>query len=149
MLVSAICYILIALILIRTIVYYKRLIIKTQKTWIENSITVLGMAVIAGLAVCFAKTIFHGLFCIPGMLMMFLFVYCEGISEDGIIILSRGNVFFSWSKIRNITISRKKYLVVRYFSQTGSEITKHRYLLSDEERLAAFFREKNIVMEIL
>ena len=30
MLVSAICYILIALILIRTIVYYKRLIIKTQ-----------------------------------------------------------------------------------------------------------------------
>ena len=30
MLVSAICYILIALILTRTIVYYKRLIIKTQ-----------------------------------------------------------------------------------------------------------------------
>lgn len=135
MLLKCIMILLFFLIFVKQIVLIKKLLVPTKKSTLEKIVVTAGVLVLLCITYLFASTFLDYLFAILAITTMLAMFYKQGITGDGLTVLSRGLETYSWEKLGYAKIEEKNVLMITYYSTIGSPIIKQRYAIDKKEQL--------------
>lgn len=108
MLLKCIMILLFCLIFVKQIVLIKKLLVPTKKSTFEKIVVTAGVLVLLCITYLFAGTFLDYLYAILAITTMLAMFYKQGITGDGLTILSRGLETYSWEKARICKNRRKR-----------------------------------------
>lgn len=145
---SIIMLIVLFIILFKQIGYIKKMIVIARKSTGEFIIIGIFIIVIFLMANFLAKSIIHYFIAIIGVLLMLLDFEKQGISTDGILIVSLGKELYQWNEIGSACISlNNEKLTVEYYSTSDVKIIKHDYNMKDKSNIYKIFSENNVIIK--
>ena len=145
---SIIVLLVLLIILFKQIGYIKNLIVRARKSIGEFIIIGIFIIIIFLMAVLLAKSMIHYFIAIIGVLLMLLDFGKQGISKDGILIVSRGKELYQWNEIGSACISlNNEKLTVEYYSTSDVKIIKHDYSMKDKSNIYKIFSENNVIIK--
>ncbi len=132
------------ILIVRQISYIKTLEIRTKKSLSERLIVILCIAALIAITIFFAKNYMHYLiFAIATMLFVTDWVK-QGISESGILIVSRGKELYLWNEIKYAQINTSDTITIDYYRNSGSKIISHEFKMKDYDRILEIFENNDI-----
>ncbi|MCR4943665.1 MAG: hypothetical protein K5986_04260 [Clostridium sp.] len=123
---------------------YKKLLIKTVKSKTTIIITALGMIVVAGITLIYAKSYLHFFLGVLGILLLYLIAFIEGITDDGLCIIVRGKYFYKWNEIGKIDVMKKDTLCLTIYNLQNAIISKQNYSLHNKDKVIEFLHKKHV-----
>lgn len=146
-LLSFIVVILLLSVLIKQIQYIRKLKIRTRKSTYEIMTIIIGILVIMTTVIYFAKNYVHYWIALLGIVLLIVAWMKQGISDNGVLIIARGKELYRWNEIGYAKIKKDDFVIVDYYSSSGSIIISHRYLEKDIDEIFKIFHRTNFKYE--
>lgn len=131
--------ILLVAVLLKEVLYIKELKISTKKTLGEVLIILIAIIAIVTITVVFSNNTKHYIVGCVGVGLLIVDWSKQGISNKGILLMSRGKEFYAWNQIKEVKINISNEIKVDYFDISHSKIISHHYSMIDYDRIRKEF----------
>ncbi|NCB33635.1 MAG: hypothetical protein EOM64_07095 [Erysipelotrichia bacterium] len=135
---------LILMIVIQELKYWKSVKIITIKSKSEIMVMAVSIISITAMMLILAKTPVHYFIGCLGILFFAADIQKQGISAKGIMIVARGKQLYQWHEIDHAEIVLSKQLKICFFSKSNSKIATQLYPCSMQDKIVRIFNENTL-----
>lgn len=84
-------------------------------------------------------------------MLPYLFQFClkQGIMDEGVLLVARGKELYRCNEMKEVKMTLDDLLKAELYNKRGARVASQTYKKEDFDRVKAFFKEKNIVTELV